>query len=273
MKLEIKSRPHFTKEIEDRTVTGIFAVHGNVDDGYDRSWPGSFADPKVRGRDRAVFLWQHDASAPPVATINYVREVAKAELPEAVLAYAPDATGGVEVSRTYLETPRGDEVLKGVQAGAIKEMSYAYDVKAFDFEEDEKTGRTVRNLRKVELYDVSDVNWGMNPATAGVKALKLLAGMLESDMPFDEHAEMAESAIRAFVERAAVKNDVRTKEGRVLSEANRNRIKRLVDSLGEVRGDLEDLLLATEPKADPAVVMQLMIEYQRTLAKLNGATL
>lgn len=267
MKLEFKSRPQFTKEIAERTVIGIFAVHGNVDDGGDRSWPGSFVDPTVKGRARTRFLWQHDAGSPPVASINYVREVPKAQLPQAVLDYAPDATGGVEVSRTYLTTPRGDEILAGIVAGAIEEMSYAYNATAFDFEEDEDGRRMVRNLRKVELYDISDVNWGMNPATAGVKTLR---AMLESDMGFEEHADMAESAVRAFVERSAVKHDVRSKEGRVLSEANRTRIKRLVGSLTEVAKELDDLLVATEPKADPALVEQAFIEYQRTLAQLNG---
>lgn len=265
--MEYKSIPQFTKAIEDRTVTGIFAVHGNVDDGGDRSWPGSFADPKIAGRDRAVFLWQHDSSAPPVAKLNYIREVNRSELPESVTAYAPDATGGVEVSRSYLDTPRGEEVLKGLQAGAIREMSYAYDVSQFDFEKTED-GKQIRNLRRVQLYDVSDVNWGMNPATAGMKEIKRL---LETGTPFEDHADGVESVLAAFAKRAAHMQGVRGKEGRVLSDANRKRIESLLTSLQAVTNDLTELLAATAPKADPALVRALFFDYQRLQARLNGA--
>ena len=39
------------------------------------------------------------------------------------------------VTRTYLDTPRANEVLAGLKAGAIAEMSYAYDVTKWDYEE------------------------------------------------------------------------------------------------------------------------------------------
>lgn len=266
--LEYKSMPHFTKEIEGRTVTGVFAVHGNVDEGGDRSWPGSFADTTVAGRNRVQFLWQHNSYDPPVATIDEIREVSRAELPEAVLGYAPEATGGVLVRRTYFENARAQEIFEGVVKKAIREMSYAYNVKQYDFEE-MGNGKTVRNLRKVELYDVSDVNWGMNPATAGLKTMQRL---LESETPFDLHADGVETVLAAFVTRATHMQDVRAKEGRVLSEANRKRIESLVQQLKAVGDDLSELLAVTAPKADPAEARALLIEWQRTLAKLNGAT-
>jgi hypothetical protein len=63
----------------------------------------------------------------------------------------------------------------GIKSGAINEMSFGYDPTKFDFEEidDQKSGRKrlVRNLRELRLWDTSDVNWGMNPATmANVKS-------------------------------------------------------------------------------------------------------
>lgn len=267
--MELKTLPQFTKGISGRTVTGIFAVHGNIDVGGDRSWPGSFADPKVGGRDRTVFLWQHDYDSPPVAKIDYIREVPRTELPESVLGYAPDATGGVEVSRTYLETPRGEEVLKGLQAGAIREMSYAYDATQYDYEQvgEGNEKHTVRNLRRVELYDVSDVNWGMNPATASIKAIERL---LESGTPFEKHAAGVESVLSAFVERVERMTEARSKEGRTVSDANRQRIDALLKSLQTVSDDLAGLLEANAPKADPATVRSLFVDYQRLQAQLNG---
>lgn len=173
--MEIKATPHFIKSIDDRTVTGIFAVHGNVDSGYDRSHPGAFAKTiSERGGD-VRFLWGHDFMSPPVAKIDSLRELSRDELTTLVLGKAPEATGGVEVVRTYLDTPRGNEILAGVKSGAISEMSYAYDALQFDFEEAD--GKQVRNLRQVKLYEVSDVNFGMNPATQGAKGLDVFANI------------------------------------------------------------------------------------------------
>lgn len=174
--MQIKSTNHFLKTINGREVNGIFAVHGNVDDGQDRSWPGSFAKTIQERNDRIRFLWQHDMSAPPIAKVVAIREVGRNELPDAVLVKAPEAMGGVEVTREYLDTPRGNEVLEGIKTGAITEMSYAYDAVKYDFEEDPNARSEwdrIRNLREVRLYEVSDVLWGMNPATQGSKSVLL----------------------------------------------------------------------------------------------------
>jgi HK97 family phage prohead protease len=177
---EYKSLPQFIKQIDGRTVTGIFAVHGNVDSGLDRSHPGSFAKTFAEQRSRAKFLWNHDFFAPPIATIKALREVGREELPAEVLALAPEATGGAEVTREYLDTPRGNEVLEGIKSGAITEMSYGYDPVKMDFtvEGEGEQQLRIRELREQRLYDVSDVLWGMNPATVGSKAglpLELIA--------------------------------------------------------------------------------------------------
>jgi HK97 family phage prohead protease len=170
--MEIKTTVHQIKEISGRTVTGIFAVHGNIDGGGDRSFPGAFAKTFAERSGKIRFLWGHDFFSPPTAKITNLREVGRDELPEGVLAAAPDAMGGAEVTREYLSTPRGDEILEGIKTGAIGEMSYAYDAVKFDFEE--LGDKRVRNLREVRLYEASDVLWGMNPATQGSKADALI---------------------------------------------------------------------------------------------------
>jgi HK97 family phage prohead protease len=259
---EYKQMPHATKEINDRTVIGIAAVHGNVDEGGDKSWPGSFADTKVDGRDRAVFLWMHDPMTPPTAAINYVREVRRADLPPSVLNYAPDATGGVEVSRTYLETPRGDEILAALKADAIREMSYAYEAKQYDFEEVD--GQTIRNLRKVEIFDFSDVQWGANPATIGSKAVK--------GQPLHLHHATALAAVATLTSRYSDLAALRAKDGRVLSGENRTRIKAAVNALQDAVTLLDQLLVATEPKQS-LDMRRLQLEYIHMLARLNGVPL
>lgn len=348
--MKYKRLPHFTKEIDGRTVTGIFAVHGNIDSGNDVSLPGSFAKRLADdSRKRVRFLWNHDSYQPPIASIKSIREIGRDELPEKVLEFAPDATGGVEVVREYYQgVPLADWVFTAVSKGDIEEMSYAYDVHDWDMEE--RDGKRVRILKDVELFDISDVTWGMNPATAGVKRApwakkgealasligELVAGMTGDDMEeediweemadatdrdvatirgilsgdiirpsdeileglagyfeievdrltsaadedaekrwlptglrFTEHADAARTVAKAFSDRARDIHQLRAKEGRVLSEANRNRIKALCDALLQVHNDLDNLLAATEPKADPARVLAEYAEFQRLTAVLD----
>lgn len=166
--MEYKTFASAIKGISDRTVTGVASVFGIVDDGGDRVMPGAFSKTAAERLPRVKVLWQHDSSQPPLAVIRSLREIPAVELPEEVRAAYPEATGGLEVVREYLPTQRGDEVLAGLKSGAITEMSFGYDAVKFDLQSVE--GKTVRNLREVRLWDVSDVNWGMNPATVAVKA-------------------------------------------------------------------------------------------------------
>ena len=157
--------------INDRTVTGIFSVFGNMDSYADIIHNGAFSKTLSERAGRVLHLWQHDMDAPPIALIDSIREVPRQALPAEVLMRAPTATGGAEVTRTYLDTPRANEVLTAIRSGAPLEMSFAFDAVRFDFEEngDSPLG-VVRNLRELKLYETSDVNWGANSATVAAKA-------------------------------------------------------------------------------------------------------
>lgn len=263
MEREYKTLQHATKSIDGRTVIGIAAVHGNVDEGGDKSWPGSFADTTIDGRDRAVFLWMHDSGDPPTASINYVREIKARELPPAVLSYAPDATGGVEISRTYLDTPRGNEILTAITAGAIDEMSYAYVPIAYDYEE--LDGKTIRNLRKVQIYDYSDVTWGMNPATVGSKSDWKIR-------PLADHASALEDAIAIFSTRLAELKERRAKAGRTFSAANTTRIVTIADAMAEAAADLKTMVANAAPAQSSNDALRLYLESQRILATMHGVS-
>ncbi|NBS93545.1 MAG: hypothetical protein EBT27_07440 [Betaproteobacteria bacterium] len=157
--------------INGRTVTGIFSVFGNMDSYADVIHSGAFSKTLSERAGRVLHLWQHDMDAPPIALIDSLREVPRQALPAETLMRAPTATGGAEVTRTYLDTPRANEVLTAIQSGAPLEMSFAFDAVRFDFEEnaDSPLG-VVRNLRELKLYETSDVNWGANSATIAAKA-------------------------------------------------------------------------------------------------------
>lgn len=272
---EYKSSPHFMKEITGRTITGIFCVHGNVDEGNDRSHVGLFGDGTVNGRKRAVFLWQHNSNEPAIATIDRIYEVAKVDLPPAVLLYAPDCTAGVAVERTYQEDAFADRVFNGVRTGAIREMSYAYDPTRYDFEEADG-GKTIRNLYEAELFDISDCNWGMNPATIGSKGL-----------PLTVERQMALAAMDGYIKRVEALYSLRVvKEGRRFSSATVQEIESTIAELrkgnkvsDEAIKRLEGLIVAPEepkqavieaPERDVGALRRLYLDYQHTLASING---
>lgn len=173
--MDFKNIPQFTKAIDGRVVTGVCAVFGNVDHGSDRLHPGAFSKTISERSGSIKHLWNHGADGwdyfctPPIANILELREVSRNELPSAVTDKAPDATGGLLVRREYLKTPRADEVFENLKAGVPLEMSFGFDPIKWDWEtvdSGQPTEYRLRNLREVRLWDTSDVNFGMNPATS-----------------------------------------------------------------------------------------------------------
>lgn len=152
-----------------RAVTGIAAVCGNVDLVGDKIFPGAFRKTLQERSQKIKFLWQHDASFPPVAKILEIAEIGKKDLPEKIVADNPEVQGGLLITREYFSTPRAEEIFQAVQAGAVTEMSIGYDPIKFDFQSDKSQDLVIRNLREVRLWDISDVNWGANPATVSMK--------------------------------------------------------------------------------------------------------
>lgn len=257
-----KTIPYFVKELDakTRTVTGIFAVHGNIDSGGDMSVNGSFGKRLGNGdRPRARFLWNHNSMNPPIASIKQIREVERADLPQKVLDWAPDATGGVEVTRKYYEDiPLAEWVFKGIQEGDITEMSYAYDVHEFSIKKLDD-GKEIRILQDVELYDVSDVNWGMNPATAGVKGLPVIG------TTFAQHSALVVATIEEFAARVKDRKNFRELEGRTLSEDTRTRLAKMMEEISTV-------LTETQPKADEQAVLVELSKFYQFESKLRGVT-
>lgn len=202
MARELKVGPLYVKAVDPqaRTATGIYSVFGNRDTVGDVVWPGAFSKTIQERGPTILHLWRHDDGAPPIAKITAIREVGSGELPDAVKSAAPDATGGLEVTRAYLPTPRGEEVLAALSAGIALQGSFAFDPIKADFV-NAQTGEAIplgrmmggmseweiydglaagtitRNLREVRLWETSDVNWGANEATVAAKSRRDLAAL------------------------------------------------------------------------------------------------
>lgn len=191
--VERKALPHQVKAIEGRTVTGVFSVFGNRDSYDDIIEPGAFAATIAQRGAQVLHLWQHCMEEPPIARVESLREITRKELPPQIQARFPDALGGVEVARTYLDTPRANEVFANLLAGVPLQMSFAFEPVRFSITEDDQAdwGFT-RRIQELRLYETSDVNWGANEATvaskrawvpdgaAEAKELKSLLGALEA---------------------------------------------------------------------------------------------
>src|SRR5262245_32738064 len=141
---ESKTMPHFMKGVDGRKVTGITAVTGNVDDGGDRIIAGAFSKTIAENGRRIRHLWQHGADGwdygvtPPIAAVTRIQEVGRDALPEDIRKAEPLATGGLEVEREYLQTPRGDEILEAYKAGIQLEMSIGYEAIIKKYVEDDR---------------------------------------------------------------------------------------------------------------------------------------
>lgn len=191
-------------EEDGRTLKGLSAVFGVMDQGFDLLHKGAFAKTLTERAGRVKHLWQHDMTQPPVATVLDLKEVGRGDLPKDMKDRWPDAKGGLLVTRKYLDTARGNEVLAGLKSEppAVTEMSFGYDAVKFDFEEigdGEHKGMLLRNLREVRLWDTSDVNWGMNILTRAT---------VKSAMPFkdtgkaDVEAEWGKPGLSDFSEQS-----------------------------------------------------------------------
>lgn len=169
---EFKSLPSFElkKDEENRTITGIFSVFGNVDDTGDRVHAGAFAKTFSEGRNRARHLWNHSFSQPPIASIKELKEISRAELPEEILKYAPDATGGAVVTRQYYTgNDLAEWVWQAIKNNDVTEMSFGFHATRWEYFEDKEKNQMIREIHECKLYDTSDVLWGMNDATVAKK--------------------------------------------------------------------------------------------------------
>lgn len=177
-------------ESKGRVRTGIAAVFGNVDSVGDRIKPGAFAKTITEGSSRVKHLWNHSWQHPPLAKIVELREVGRNELPESVLAKAPDATGGLLVKREYYNNELSNWILEAIDADDINEMSFAFDImQSAEITEtdadDPDTSRQIRELAELRLFDTSDVLWGANAATVAAGAKNGMPFGMTANIPLE----------------------------------------------------------------------------------------
>lgn len=169
------------------------------------------------------------------------------------------------------------EAVKVLSEAGLQEWSYGYDILEWSIGQFEE--REVRFLRKLKCHEVSPVllGAGIRTMTDWIKHAPdaALVNLLSDSLPLDRHAETVIAAVKGLSDRLGSQSELRIKEGRELSEANRERIREMAESAGTISKGLADLYerTAPEPKgADPAEVLRLLIGFERQVARLHGVS-
>jgi HK97 family phage prohead protease len=187
---------------EPGTFEALVSVFGNVDAGGDRVQRGAFkrtlGEWEAKGRSVPV-LWSHDAESVPIG----------------VVAKAGESNDGLRVkARLFVEGhDRAREVYEAMKGGALQEFSFGYGVK--EHKDIVENGQPVRILKDLDLFEVSPVFRGMNPATRlmGVKSLPARIEELEAEIA-DRQRQISElkTAAEAVAEPEPAEQPEKTEE-------------------------------------------------------------
>ena len=203
------------KKDKEGTFIARIATLNVIDKDGDVTIDGAFED----GREVLVSAYQHESwgGALPVG--------------KAVLRVAGDEV--LAEGEFNLKTQTGREHYESVKfSGGLQEWSYGFLVKVS--EDGEFDGQKVRFLKEVEPYEISPVLLGAGIGTATL-AIK------NDKTTYADEAESVLAAVSNLAERTKSLADVRRKEGRELSDTNKERISTLLKSLSEVAANLKEL--------------------------------
>lgn len=136
--LALKSAPDETGVFE-----GYASVFSVVDQGLDVVAPGAFA--KTLGKRKVKMLWQHEMDK-PIGVWEEIRE---------------DERGLFVKGRLLPGVDKGREAIELLKAGAIDSMSIGY--RTIEAEAETISGRGVRKLTEIDLFEISLVTFPMLP--------------------------------------------------------------------------------------------------------------
>jgi HK97 family phage prohead protease len=211
---------------DDADFEGHFAVFNNMDDGGDVILTGAFSKTIKENGHRVKVLYQH--------------------YPDRIIGGKPllqeDTMGLYARGKIIKDTFWGREAHILMKEGALNEGSIGY-MPVWDKTEWRDDG--ARLLREVKLFEVSPVPWGMNPLTE-VSALKAMFDTLNrADIPDAVKARQANDYLDTLVK---ITDEI--KAGRVLSAANKTKVKDAKTAMQAAIEALDAVLQAAEPDED-----------------------
>lgn len=170
MKRETRMKRFITafqiKSLKDREIEGYGATFNNVDHGGDIVMPGAFRK-SLRQHAKAgtmpKMLWNHDSNAPPIGVWKSIEE----------------DDNGLHMIGEFADTQMGSDVRTLAKMKAIDSMSIGYLAIDVGFDRDGN-----RLLKEVDLWEVSPVNFPMNPRAViqAAKSMYATPRQLEHDL-------------------------------------------------------------------------------------------
>lgn len=182
---------------------------------------------------------------------------------------------GILTGRFLNETTHGRDTYLTVKAlGPLQEWSFGYVV-------DQKAGTWAglpANLnRKYAVLEVSPVLVGAGNGTRTLSIKTAEDGTPLAGEPMAEQFLRVLEEVDGFTKRAREIADLRSKEGRVLSSANRARIAQLLEaihSMEDFQKELEALLEQTDPEKDAEAIAaegkSLEVAFLETQARITS---
>lgn len=242
----------------DDTGSGEFSgyanVFGIVDDGGDKVLKGAFKSVIPQFLKEGFISWNHDW-ATPVAMPIEATEDAKGLLIKARFHGTATAQDARRITQERLAAGLSMGLSIGYEVGDAKDTNYGRDIASFK-----------------RLFETGLVLVPMN-RPSNVTAAK---GSLGSGKPYAERLSLAlaqadaiEREFKWLATHTTQRAELRQKEGRVLSGANRDRLTELKKSLAAVLRDIEELLQATDPGRDKAAAQAALARSFLTLSGVN----
>src|SRR5690606_25849567 len=129
---------------DDGVIEGYASKFGEVDRGNDMVMAGAYRESLARKSAGAVkMLWQHDPAQP----IGYWESLTE------------DETGLRVKGRLLTSIQKGREALEMLKAGILDGLSIGYRTQEHGYVTE--GGRTIRQLKKLDLWEVSLVTFPM----------------------------------------------------------------------------------------------------------------
>lgn len=242
--------PHEFKLSETGDIMVAFSRFNVIDSDNDVTFPGAM--PVGKGVPMSAYGHTSWDGAPPTGK-GIISE--RGEL-------------GVFDGSFFMETDQGRNAYHTTKAMAdLQEWSYGYAV--LDGPPGVFEGKRVRELRKLDVYEVSPVLKG---AGVGTSTLAIKSGAPGSDAPFADQLSWYSERLPALLDRFKGHAAARGTEGRKLSRADRAALEDLVDTLGGQLEAARGLLVTAEPvdPAKQAAFRAAEVENLLALARANG---
>jgi HK97 family phage prohead protease len=256
--VQVKATAADDPSLKDGQFTALASVFNNIDAVGDVVMPGAFADDLkawTASGDPIPLLWGHQM-ADPDFNIGHVLE-------------ASETDAGLQIKAELdLENPKAAQVYRLLKGKRVSKMSFAYDIE--DGAPAERSGKSVYELRKLKLHEVSVVQIPANPA-ATIQQVKAaaerrkaqlsdattdpqLTGLLTQVLDLLTAAEPGTEPEPAELPKTG---GPATKAGRTLSAKNESALRKALDQISGGMADVKSVLDALDPisndgKANPA---------------------